>query len=92
MSDDDGGHLIASIFKGSGNLDNLVPMNSNLNRGEWKRLENSWAEALDNNKTVEVKISPVYHGDSIRPVSFKIKYRINGKRWNISSFNNIPGG
>ncbi|MBM7585888.1 DNA/RNA endonuclease G (NUC1) [Bacillus pakistanensis] len=29
----------ASIFKGSGNLDNLVPMNGNLNKGEWKKLE-----------------------------------------------------
>ena len=36
LDDDDGGHLIATIFKGSGNMDNLVPMNSNLNRGEWK--------------------------------------------------------
>ncbi|HAA43429.1 MAG TPA: hypothetical protein DCE02_05430 [Ruminiclostridium sp.] len=36
LSDDDGGHLIATIFKGSGDIDNLVPMNSNLNRGEWK--------------------------------------------------------
>lgn len=34
---DDGGHLIASIFNGSGNLDNLVPMDSNLNRGAWKK-------------------------------------------------------
>ncbi len=27
LPNDDGGHLIASIFKGSGNIDNLVPMN-----------------------------------------------------------------
>ena len=33
LPNDDGGHLIASIFNGSGNLDNLVPMNSTLNRG-----------------------------------------------------------
>ena len=29
LDDDDGGHLVATIFKGSGNMDNLVPMNSN---------------------------------------------------------------
>lgn len=34
LHDDEGGHLIASIFKGSGDLDNLVPMNSNLNKGD----------------------------------------------------------
>lgn len=32
LSDDDGGHLIASQFLGSGELDNLVPMNSQINR------------------------------------------------------------
>ncbi|WP_328517387.1 DNA/RNA non-specific endonuclease [Virgibacillus pantothenticus] len=30
LPDDEGGHLIARIFKGSGDLDNLVPMNGNL--------------------------------------------------------------
>ncbi len=39
LPDDDGGHLIASIFKGSGDIDNLVPMNANPNRGEWRKLE-----------------------------------------------------
>jgi predicted ribonuclease toxin of YeeF-YezG toxin-antitoxin module len=65
LPDDQGGHLIASIFKGSGHLDNLVPMNANLNMGEWKKLEISWAKALDSNppKTVDVKITPVYKGD-----------------------------
>ncbi|WP_419893811.1 DNA/RNA non-specific endonuclease [Oceanobacillus kimchii] len=29
-------HLIANIFKGSGDLDNLVPMNAALNRREYK--------------------------------------------------------
>nr|WP_255473093.1 DNA/RNA non-specific endonuclease [Rummeliibacillus sp. SL167] len=39
LSNDDGGHLIASIFKGSGEIDNLVPMNATLNRKEYKALE-----------------------------------------------------
>ncbi|AJH18901.1 cytoplasmic protein [Bacillus mycoides] len=47
LDDDDGGHLIATIFKGSGNMDNLVRMSSNLNREEWKKLENEWANALN---------------------------------------------
>lgn len=57
LDDDDGGHLIATIFKGSGNMDNLVPMNSNLNRGEWKKLENEWANALNDGDKVRVKIN-----------------------------------
>ncbi|WP_235617218.1 DNA/RNA non-specific endonuclease [Lysinibacillus mangiferihumi] len=38
IADDEGGLLNVSIFKGSGNIDNLVPMNGNLNKGEWKSL------------------------------------------------------
>jgi DNA/RNA non-specific endonuclease. len=43
-------------------LDNLVPMNSNLNRDTWKTMENSWAEALANGKEVTVSIEAVYEG------------------------------
>lgn len=57
---DEGGHLIATIFKGSGDIDNLVPMNGNLNKGEWKKLENDWADALDDGEKVQVKIVPLY--------------------------------
>lgn len=69
LSTDDGGHLIASIFDGSGDLDNIVPMDSTLNRGDWKAMENSWARALseDPPKTVEVIVSPQYSGTSARP-------------------------
>jgi predicted ribonuclease toxin of YeeF-YezG toxin-antitoxin module len=36
---DNGGHLIANIFKGSGEIDNLVPMDATLNKSEYKSLE-----------------------------------------------------
>ncbi len=54
-------------------------MNSNLNRGEWKALENRWAKALQEGKTVKVKIEPVYQGTDIRPIKFKISYSIDNK-------------
>ncbi|WCN36415.1 DNA/RNA non-specific endonuclease [Aneurinibacillus uraniidurans] len=92
LADDDGGHLIATRFKGSGGLDNMVPMNSNLNRGEWKKLENKWAQALDQKKSVEVKITPRYQGNSQRPVSFDIKYKIGDGKWKLKEFKNKPGG
>lgn len=48
LPDDDGGHLIASQFKGSGDIDNLVPMNSQVNRrgGKWYEMEQEWRNAL----------------------------------------------
>ncbi|WP_243291875.1 T7SS effector LXG polymorphic toxin [Bacillus sp. FJAT-47783] len=92
LPDDEGGHLIASIFYGSGNLDNLVPMNGNLNKGEWKKLENTWANALEYGDEVKVKITPIYKGDSQRPVSFHIKYKIGDDEWEDRRFDNVPGG
>ena len=90
--DDDGGHLIATIFNGSGGFDNLVPMNSNLNRGEWKKLENMWVKELGKGKSVEVKIQPIYKGDSQRPVGFEIEHKIGNGEWEFNKFKNKPGG
>jgi hypothetical protein len=95
LPDDEGGHLIASIFKGSGDIDNLVPMNANLNKGEWKKLENSWKDALEATppQEVQVMISPIYEGNSQRPAKFKIKYRIgNENNFTTKFLKNAPGG
>lgn len=74
LLDDDGGHLIASIFKGSGDIDNLLPMNSQINRsgGKWYNMEQEWLAALKEipPKHVEVSIEPIYQGDLLRPDSF----------------------
>lgn len=33
-------------------------MDATLNRGDWKTMENTWAKALEKDKTVDVKIQP----------------------------------
>jgi len=91
LPNDDGGHLIATIFKGSGEIDNLVPMNAPLNRKEYKALEASWRRALEAGKIVEVKIEPVYKGNSYRPSKFEVEYRINGKKYEVN-LTNYSGG
>lgn len=92
--DDDGGHLIASIFKGSGDFDNLVPMNGNLNKGKWKTLENSWSKALKAKppKEVKVKVTPIYEGNSQRPARFVVSHQIGKSKPKIAFFENKPGG
>ena len=79
-SGDDRGHLIADMFKGSGGLENLVPMDAHLNRGEYKSMENTLAKAVKNGDSVYFKVEPVYQGDSHRPSSFKATYTINGEK------------
>ncbi|MED4174573.1 DNA/RNA non-specific endonuclease [Halalkalibacterium halodurans] len=88
---DDGGHLIASIFKGSGDIDNLVPMNANLNRGAYKSLEYRWRQALEKvpPEQVQVNIQPVYRGNSMRPEMFEVKYKIGNNPWITDDLPNL---
>ena len=67
-------------------------MNSNLNRGVWKKLENKWAKALQDDKTVKVKIKPVYQGTDIRSIKFKISYSIDNGRFMQTKLLNQAGG
>ncbi|MGE6204664.1 DNA/RNA non-specific endonuclease [Guptibacillus hwajinpoensis] len=88
---DHGGHLIGTQFNGSPLIDNIVSMNGNVNVGAYKKLESAWAKALRDKREVIVDIKPVYEGDSIRPVSFNIKYRIDGEKFN-ARLKNVYGG
>ncbi|URZ02834.1 DNA/RNA non-specific endonuclease [Clostridium felsineum] len=94
LPDDDGGHLIGSQFLGSGKIDNLVPMNSQINRsgGKWYSMETEWANALKEGKDVQVKIQNIYELNNSRPVSFKIKYTIEGEKTKIIKISNKSGG
>lgn len=94
LPDDDGGHLIASEFYGSGDIDNLVPMNSNINRagGRWRKIEQEWEKSLKEGKDVWVKIEPIYDGGSARPISFEVEYRVEGMRTKIVEIMNQAGG
>lgn len=77
---DDRGHLIGDQFNGSGDLLNLVPMDSTLNKGDYKKLENTLADALKDGADVRVKIEPVYEGDSHRPSKINFSYDIDGEK------------
>ncbi|WP_253249857.1 DNA/RNA non-specific endonuclease, partial [Bacillus velezensis] len=96
LTDDDGGHLIATQFKGSGQFDNIVPMNSQINRsgGKWYKMEQVWSKALNGKppKQVKVNIEPVYQGDSLRPVLFNVEYKIDNRRARQVTIENKPGG
>ena len=70
---DDGGHLIATIFNGDGDFANLVPMNSNLNRSAWKKMENTWAKLLKAGCEVKIEIKLKYNNNySLRPDHFYV--------------------
>lgn len=91
LADDQGGHLIASIFNGPGDRVNLVPMDGNFNMGAWKTLENKFADALGSGKTVDVNIDVIYNSASGRPDAFVVDYVIDGVP-ETKTFMNRPGG
>ncbi|PRS47584.1 DNA-binding protein [Bacillus sp. MZGC1] len=96
LLDDDGGHLIASIFKGSGDIDNLLPMNSQINRsgGKWYQMEQEWLAALKEvpPEKVSVSIEPVYKSDSLRPERFVVEFKIGNDELQRSIIKNQKGG
>lgn len=80
LEDDEGGHLIARRFDGSEKVDNIVPMNYHLNRGEYKTLETEWAKDLEQEKNVDVSIDLKYNKDgSQRPDEIRVKYIVTDK-------------
>jgi filamentous hemagglutinin len=67
-------------------------MDGNLNKGAWKQMENTWASALKDGKTVDVNIQPIYSGNNTRPNRVIVQYSINvGRPVNVD-FKNSPGG
>jgi hypothetical protein len=88
---DQGGHMLAARFAGPENLVNLLAQDANLNVTMWRRMENLWATALSEGKTVQVEITPIYDGTSWRPTEFYVEYAIDGKVGAVS-MKNAPGG
>lgn len=90
QEDDDGGHIIARILGGAEGEENLVPMRRTINRGDYKKMENEIAKALQEGKEVSVHIDINYEGDSSRPSKLKAEYTIDGKK-TICEFDNVEG-
>ncbi|ASJ94706.1 DNA/RNA non-specific endonuclease [Staphylococcus epidermidis] len=86
LPDDDGGHLIARVFGGSKDIDNLVPQSKYINRsfkenGQWYKMEQDWQKAIKGGGTIKnIKIEVKYKGENQRPTQFKVKYEINNRK------------
>ena len=78
---DDRGHLIADRFNGSGGIENLIPMDSDLNQhGDYMKMENTLADAMQDGAKVELKVEPIYDSNSTRPSEFRVTYSIDGEK------------
>lgn len=84
---DDRGHLIGDQFDGSNGMENMIPQDANINRGDYNKLEQELAKEVKDGKKVEVKIEPQYEGESRRPSNIVVSYTINGET-NVKIFPN----
>ena len=72
---DDGGHLIGARFGGETGEENLTAQNRNLNRSDYKQMENDWAARLEDGEKVFVHIET----DGVeRPNAYMGYLRITG--------------
>lgn len=76
---DDRGHLIGDQFNGSNGMENIVPQDADINRKDYKELENELAKEVKAGKDVHVKVEPIYEGDSHRPTDIIVTYSIDGE-------------
>ena len=78
---DQRGHLIAHRFGGSDGIENLVAMAGKLNQGDYAKLENTISDAIEKDGAdVNLKVEPIYKGDSNRPDEFRVSYSIDGDK------------
>ena len=85
---DDRGHIVGDRFYGSNQIDNIVAQWSSLNRGEYKSMEDMFAKALADKKSVKVDYYLTYGDDTKRPDGFMVEYEIDGQK-DIRVFDNI---
>ena len=88
---DDRGHPIGDRFNGRGDIGNLVPQDSTLNRGEYNRFEDSLAKEVAKGNEVYMKVEMDYPGKSYRPDSFIVSYSINGEEFVKTFYNDSRG-
>lgn len=84
---DEGGHLIATRFDGPPDAFNVVPQDAHLNRGDWKEMENEWADHIEEGRDVKVLVKPLYDDKSIRPARFDVVYQVDDQIYQKSFVN-----
>jgi hypothetical protein len=88
---DHAGHIFARIFKGPGELVNLVPMvGGRVNLSSYKIIENEWKRAIADGKPVRVEIELRYRSDTRRPDSLFVDYWIGDEKVKQRRISNRP--
>jgi hypothetical protein len=84
---DDPGHVIAKVLGGHGDIPNIVPINSTLNRGQLASLEKRIAQHVGRGGTADIHVKFNYApgSTSFRPTAIEYKWKLSGQsRWSTT--------
>lgn len=87
MKYDDAGHLIGDRFGGANTIANLVSQLRNVNRGEYRVLEDRLAREIRKGKNVAMEGMVIYNKDRLRPEGILIETLIDGAKTSYSFSN-----
>ena len=89
--DDDGGHLLGARFGAAPGKENIDAQNRNLNRGDYKHLENGWEKSLKDEDKIYANVETYKNGNE-RPSAYMgwtVTEHPDGTRdWDAFSFSN----
>lgn len=91
---DDGAHLIAARYKGSGRKENLSPVHKDINRGSYKKMENALGKLISNTTNkVHMKASTHHRAGIDRPDAIMVTNTLKKSNGSIDrehlSFQNL---
>src|SRR5690554_1996607 len=86
---DDGGHIVAHRFMGDQGAKNLFPQDANLNRSAYKRMENEWADWIDEGFAIKLKIELDPPG-AARPDNIEVFYEVIDPKTDKTVFKQDP--
>ena len=79
MTYDDAGHLIGDRFGGAATIANLISQLRNVNRGDYRVMEDHLESVIQNGGTVEMEGRIIYNETNLRPEGIFIELTIDGK-------------
>jgi hypothetical protein len=84
----DAGHIIARILGGGIGHDNIVPLDSRVNRGEMARLERQIAIAVrTTGKSATITVELFYDGKNTRPARIEYKATVGNTNFEQTFYN-----
>lgn len=81
---DNRGHIIADLFGGPATKDNIVAQLEEINKGQFKEIENLVKRLKTEGHKVDYEVRTNYKGSNKRPSSFEPKITVDGKEYKLS--------